>query len=192
MALPKSKVGGSSKGEVDFEGINRARRGGGPAVNVDPGDYLLEVVSCERTKSQKGDPMFTWQFHVLDDEGDALPGILYHRTMLTPKSLPFLDQLLFALGIELPRSKVKIKSILAKIKAGMRCGATLETSEYNDKPRSEVSSGGFFPESEFTEEDADADSEGEDEEEKESDSDEEEEDDKEESNEDEDEEDEDI
>jgi len=175
MASRKGKGGIT----VDMGGVTPAT-GGAPALHVDEGDYIAEILKKPELKtSQKNNPYLVWQVGIYDSDGDRTPGILYHNTVLTGESLRFFDAMMMAFGIKLPRKKLTLASILKKVTVGMRAGVTIvDDEEYEGKVKSKAQS--WFPEEEFSDdedEDGDYEDDEEENEEEEEEDDEDEEDD---------------
>lgn len=111
---------------VDFTGVE-TRKGGGKAIRVTPGDYLLEVTEAVvKEKQGAGTKYINWTMGIVRGP-EVKRGPLYHITSLKPEQLwslkGFLQDLL---GKEVNQGPVKLN--LANYK-GKQIGATLEDDE---------------------------------------------------------------
>lgn len=122
---------------IDFSNV---RDSGGPSAHVTPGDYLLEASGFEIKNSDKGPwKNVNWQFSIVGRPGE---GTVYENTTLKEEGLFRLRDLLTAMGISVPKSKLAVD--FAQL-IGKQVGATLIDHTYEDKTTSKV--GLFFSKS---------------------------------------------
>jgi hypothetical protein len=128
----KKEKGGAGTIVADF-GHEDAKGGGGKNPRIPAGDYVAKIVSAKQKESESGNQMIVWKFKILEGKykGKEMTG----RTVLTPKSLWVLRNLLEALGAEVPEKKTKVKYTKY---IGEKIGISVEDGEYNNKPTSEV------------------------------------------------------
>lgn len=134
---------------VDFSKVEARREGGGKAVHVPEGDYLVQVVGCEQRhkKDDETSKYLSWRLKIIRPEKYASKsGVIYFTTSLKEEALWNLRNFLEDLGLKVPSSSVKIP--IAKIVENkMVLGVTLEDDEYNEKVKSSVAA--TFKKSEF-------------------------------------------
>lgn len=128
----KKQKGGAGTVIADF-GHEDAKGGGGRNPRIPAGDYVAKIVSAKQKESESGNQMIVWKFKIVEGKykGKEMTG----RTVLTPKSLWVLRNLLEALGAEVPEKKTKVKYTKY---IGEKIGISVEDGEYNNKPTSEV------------------------------------------------------
>ena len=136
--MPKAQTPASLT--VDFTNVADRREGGGKAAHVPPGDYLLQVVGCEKrpTKDDPGGPGYlSWKTAIVSPEKHAKAGYVYFVTSLKEEALWNLRNFIEDLGIKVPKSSVKIP-IQTIVQKKLIFGATLDDDTYNDKTKSKV------------------------------------------------------
>lgn len=109
--------------------------------NVIPeGIYLFKVVDVTKAMSKNSNPMFVWEFEVFRDEkGNRTPHAgmrpkLVH-TVLTPKALWKLEEILVALGVTEPGGKVKFTraDVIDRF-----CLGAVEHEDYQNRPQANI------------------------------------------------------
>lgn len=123
----------STRLTLDFTGVED-RRGGGPSIRVESGDYLLKVVNAEVRKKSGADSKYvSWQHEIV--KGPELKkGAIYHITSLKEESLwSIRNYLMDLLGKEIPKRALTID--VAKYK-GKLIGATVDDDDPYTDPES--------------------------------------------------------
>lgn len=185
MATRKKSKGQIIK--VNF-GHPDAKKGAGGKINprVPAGGYVLKATAANKDTSSKGNPMVVWDFVIA--KGPKKGKRYRERTMLMPKNLWYLRQLLEGMGVKVPAKMVNLN--VSKY-VGKLVGARLANDSYEGKPQSTIDEFMTPTEAEELEEEEVEEEEGEDEDEFDEDEDEDDEDEEDEDDEDEDDEDED-
>lgn len=98
------------------------------------GTYRVRCANVEQSVSKGGNPMFVWDFEVVD--GDHSGRILKVFTAITPAAMWKVAETVVALGIGQTGSVVKFKRSDV---IGKECGAVVEDTEYNGNKRSQIS-----------------------------------------------------
>lgn len=134
MAKKRSKKASKDDFVVADFGHKEAKGGGG-RIRVPEGDYVAKIIDAEKTEAKSsGNTMIVWTLEIL--EGKYKGKKIKTRTVMTPKALFFLRNLLEALGAEVPEKASKIRY---KKYVGKKIGITIEDNEYENKVSSEVS-----------------------------------------------------
>lgn len=128
----KKEKGGAGAVIADF-GHEEAKGGGGKNPRIPAGDYVAKIVGAKQKEAESGNQMIVWKFKIIEGKykGKEMTG----RTVLIPKALWVLRNLLEALGAEVPEKKTKVKYTKY---IGEKIGISVEDGEYNNKPTSEV------------------------------------------------------
>jgi hypothetical protein len=123
------------KGVVKANFGHKDAKGSGGKVNprVPSGGYVLKVVNAEPFESQGGNPGVKWDFVI--SEGPKKGKKYRERTMLMPRNLWYLRQLLEAMGKKVPS---KVVSLTLSKYIGQKVGAVLIDDEFEGKPQSKV------------------------------------------------------
>lgn len=100
---------------------------------IPAGAYRAKCVNVEQSVSKGGNPMFVWDFELL--EGDGRGRILKVFTAITPAAMWKVAETVIALGVGQTGEVVKFKrsDVLGK-----ECGVTVEDTEYNGNVRSQI------------------------------------------------------
>lgn len=114
--------------KVDFSNVE-----GGGRSRVPEGDYIVKVVSCKHETAQSGNPMLVWRFAISDGKFEGKP--LYTNTVLVPKALWVLRNLLEAMGLKVPSKSVNLNP--AKF-VGKELGVTVQDNEFEGRTYSEI------------------------------------------------------
>jgi len=102
---------------------------------VEPGEYGVKVIGCEKGMSKAGKPMITWEVALLDG---PRPGMqLKTWTVLTPEAMWKVADFFEALGVGKRGDKLTIDP--TKI-IGRRAIAVVQDDEYNGKTVSRLQS----------------------------------------------------
>lgn len=119
-----------SKGTIVIP-MDKEESGGG-RIRVPEGDYILKCVKVENATSKKsGDPMLVWHWEFA--EGKYAGREIVDRTVLTPKALWKVRQILEAMGKTVP---TKAFNLNVKALVGTEVGATITDGEpYGDNNR---------------------------------------------------------
>jgi hypothetical protein len=134
---------------VDFSGVEE-RKGG---KHFKPGDYAVKVVKAtNQVTKEKKTPQISFELQFID--GPYKGSKCFHNCNLLPQSLWVLRNMLEAIGIEIPKKRVKLD--LPKC-TGKKLAVTIEDDEYDGKVRSRVVD--TFPLSELVADEADEDEE---------------------------------
>lgn len=140
MATKKKKSKKSkSSGAITAEFGHKDAKGGGGGVRLPEGDYLAKIIDAKQEEASTGSQMIVWTYKIL--EGKHKGKKIKDRTVLVPKALFRLRNLLEALGVTVPEKTVKVEY---KKYIGEKIGLTIvDGEEYKNKIRSEV--GDFIP-----------------------------------------------
>jgi len=153
-----AKATAPAKISVDFSDVEDRRAGGGKAAHVPEGDYLLQVVGCERRKKKDSDPAqyyLSWQCAIAKPEKFKNKGVIYHNTSLKPEALWSLRNFLEDLGFKVEKKAISLP-IASIVEKKPLIGATLEDGdEYNGKIKSQIAA--TFKKSEYQESESDDD-----------------------------------
>jgi len=100
---------------------------------IPAGAYRAKCVNVDQQVSKGGNPMFVWDFELL--EGDGKGRILKVFTAITPAAMWKVAETVIALGVGQTGEVVKFKrsDVLGK-----ECGVTVEDTEYNGNVRSQI------------------------------------------------------
>jgi len=134
VATKKRRKKTSAAGVVTAEfGHQDAKGGGGKNPRLPEGDYVAKIIDAKQKESKEGNQMIVWIFQIIEGKykGKKLTG----RTVLVPKALFMLRDLLEALGKEVPEKTVKVKYGEC---VGEKIGISLEDGEYENKATTEV------------------------------------------------------
>jgi len=107
---------------IDFSGV----QDGGQSL-IPPGDYVFKITKVEQKTSKKenGSKYLNWTLKGVN--GDAKGSTIYNITSLKPTALWNLYNFLVAVGVEVPKKKIKVD--LDKV-IGKYIGCTIENDEY--------------------------------------------------------------
>lgn len=119
---------------IDFTGVEA----GGIAVK--DGRYIAEVISCESTESQSGNPMLTWKLKLPNG------AVITDYTVLIPNSLWKLKTLLICMGYEIPDGQYDLDPTNFK---GETVGVEILNELYQGESRPKINR--YFPNDEETE-----------------------------------------
>ncbi len=112
---------------VDFSNVQEV-------ADLPEGTYQVKVDEITKKQSDKsGKYYLAFVFKVMDAEYKDTP--LYHNCSLQPQALFNLKRTLEALGVDIPKNKIKID--LKKI-IGMTCAAQVEIETYQGKDRPKI------------------------------------------------------
>jgi Protein of unknown function (DUF669) len=118
------------KVKVDFSDVED----GPKASRVEPGDYILVCKKAEKAKASSGNTMVNFELKV-KEPASAKGSTVYHTSVLTPKSLWNLRNIMIAMGLKAPKKALTIDLDDFKGKA---FGATVDDEEYEGKTRSKI------------------------------------------------------
>lgn len=139
---------GATARTADFSNVKE----GGPRFTkkrVKAGDYLAKIVKVEDAQI-KATKEFQYLFTI---QLVKHPGATYpYYCQLTEKTLWKLRNLMIAAGKSVPKKKTKVDPNLI---VGKTIGVTMEDTEYDDKPQSEIDA--VFPAADLTDDDGDDD-----------------------------------
>lgn len=161
----KKRTGAKAKTKkVDFSGVQSSGR-----RKIPSGDYRFKITEITEHEGDAGD---YWRVVSEITEGKYKGFKDYSNYSFSTKALWKLKQLLEALGIDVPESRMLVKpgDLL-----GLEYGASTEDEEYNGKVRSKIADVFSLDELEDSGEDSDEDEEDEDEDEEDEEEDEDEE-----------------
>jgi hypothetical protein len=121
-----------AKRKADVIKVDFAQEEGGGRARVPEGDYRLKVAKVKHTTSERsGNPMLVWTFQIVGGNHDGKN--IVDNTVLVPKALFRLRQLLEALGVNVPKRMV---SLPLKKLVGKELGANLVDGEpYGERNR---------------------------------------------------------
>lgn len=100
---------------------------------IPAGAYRAKCVNVEQSVSKGGNPMFVWDFELV--EGDGKGRILKVFTAITPAAMWKVAETVIALGVGQTGEVVKFKRSDV---IGKECGVTVEDTEYNGNVRSQI------------------------------------------------------
>lgn len=100
---------------------------------IPSGAYRAKCVNVDQQVSKGGNPMFVWDFELL--EGDGKGRILKVFTAITPAAMWKVAETVIALGVGQTGEVVKFKRSDV---IGKECGVTVEDTEYNGNVRSQI------------------------------------------------------
>ena len=100
---------------------------------IPAGAYRAKCVNVEQSVSKGGNPMFVWDFELV--EGDGRGRILKVFTAITPAAMWKVAETVIALGVGQTGEVVKFKRSDV---IGKECGVTVEDTEYNGNVRSQI------------------------------------------------------
>ena len=100
---------------------------------ISAGAYRAKCVNVEQSVSKGGNPMFVWDFELM--EGDGKGRILKVFTAITPAAMWKVAETVIALGVGQTGEVVKFKRSDV---IGKECGVTVEDTEYNGNVRSQI------------------------------------------------------
>lgn len=101
---------------------------------IPAGPYRAKCANVEQGVSKGGNPMFIWDFEIL--EGDGKGRVLKVFTAITPAAMWKVAETVIALGVGQTGEIVKFKRSDV---VGKDCGVVVEDSEYNGTVRSQIS-----------------------------------------------------
>jgi len=128
VAKRRRKSSGDSV-KVDFSKVKDGGR-----TRLPEGNYRLKVLSVKQDEAQSGNPMLVWTFAIVGGKHDGKK--IVDRTMLLPKSLWVLRNLMEAMGLKVPKKMVELP--LKKFKGKELGAAIVDGEEYNNRVSSEV------------------------------------------------------
>ena len=100
---------------------------------IPAGSYRAKCVNVEQSVSKGGNPMFVWDFELL--EGGGKGRVLKVFTAITPAAMWKVAETVIALGVGQTGEVVKFKRSDV---IGKECGVTVEDTEYNGNVRSQI------------------------------------------------------
>lgn len=100
---------------------------------VPAGSYRAKCVNVEQSVSKGGNPMFVWDFEILEGQGQGR--ILKVFTAITPAAMWKVAETVIALGVGQTGEVVKFKRSDV---IGKECGVTIDDTEYNGNVRSQI------------------------------------------------------
>lgn len=101
---------------------------------IPAGAYRAKCVNVDQSVSKGGNPMFVWDFELL--EGDGRGRVLKVFTAITPAAMWKVAETVIALGVGQTGEVVKFKRSDV---VGKDCGVVVEDTEYNGNLRSQIS-----------------------------------------------------
>jgi hypothetical protein len=113
--------------EVDLTNVETG------GFTIPDGNYRVKCMNVEQTVSKGGNPMFVWDFEIVDGPHTGFKSKVF--TAITPSAMWKVAETVIALGVGQQGSVVKFKrsDVLNK-----ECGALFETTEYNGQNRSQI------------------------------------------------------
>lgn len=127
----KKKKGASITAEF---GHKDAKGGGAGGIRIPEGDYVAKIIDATPKEASTGSQMIVWTFKIL--EGKYKGKKIRDNSVLVPKALFRLRNLLEALGVTVPEKTVKVDY---QKYIGQEIGLTIvDGEEYKNKIRSEV------------------------------------------------------
>lgn len=114
--------------EVDLSNVEESS-----AYVIPDGLYKAKCVDIAQDVSKSGNPMFVWQFEIMDN---GFAGRIFKLwTAITPAAMWKVAETVIALGVGQSGQVVKFKrtDVLNKM-----CGLVMEQDEYNGKPISRI------------------------------------------------------
>lgn len=100
---------------------------------IPEGAYRARCTNVEQSVSKGGNPMFVWDFELL--EGDGKGRVLKVFTAITPAAMWKVAETVIALGVGQTGEVVKFSRSDV---VGKDCGVTVADSEYNGNVRSQI------------------------------------------------------
>ena len=100
---------------------------------IPEGAYRARCANVEQSVSKGGNPMFVWDFELL--EGDGKGRVLKVFTAITPAAMWKVAETVIALGVGQTGEVVKFSRSDV---VGKDCGVTVADSEYNGNVRSQI------------------------------------------------------
>lgn len=100
---------------------------------IPEGSYLARCANVEQSVSKGGNPMFVWDFELL--EGGGKGRILKVFTAITPAAMWKVAETVIALGVGQTGQVVKFKRSDV---VGRDCGVMVADTEYNGNVRSQI------------------------------------------------------
>lgn len=122
-----SAAAGADSFEVDLTDIQ-------DNFKVPDGLYRVRCQNVEQSVSKGGNPMFVWDFVVVDGQYTGREFKVF--TAITPAAMWKVAETVQALGIGQTGAVVKFKRSDV---IGKECGALIEATEYNGQTRSQIS-----------------------------------------------------
>ena len=100
---------------------------------IPEGTYRARCADVQQSVSKGGNPMFVWDFEVLEGQGRGR--VLKVFTAITPAAMWKVAETVIALGVGQTGEVVRFKRSDV---VGKECGVTVADSEYNGNVRSQV------------------------------------------------------
>lgn len=100
---------------------------------IPAGAYRAKCANVEQGVSKGGNPMFIWDFEIL--EGDGKGRVLKVFTAITPAAMWKVAETVIALGVGQTGEVVKFRRSDV---VGKDCGVVVEDTEYNGNVRSQI------------------------------------------------------
>lgn len=100
---------------------------------IPAGSYRAKCVNVDQSISKGGNPMFVWDFEILEGQGRGR--ILKVFTAITPAAMWKVAETVIALGVGQTGEIVKFKRSDV---IGKECGVKIEDTEYNGNVRSQI------------------------------------------------------
>lgn len=129
--MPGAPMPGSPTTSDSFEvDLTNVETGG---FTIPDGVYKVRCMNVEQSVSKGGNPMFVWDFEVVDGPHKGFKSKVF--TAITPSAMWKVAETVIALGVGQQGSVVKFRrqDVLNK-----ECGALFETTEYNGQNRSQI------------------------------------------------------
>lgn len=125
--MPGASTGGADNFEVDLSDVQNN-------FVIPDGNYRVRCTNVDQTVSKGGNPMFVWDFQVVEGEHTGFESKVF--TAITPAAMWKVAETVEALGVGQTGSVVKFKRTDV---VGKECGALIEVTEYNGNERSQIS-----------------------------------------------------
>jgi hypothetical protein len=125
---PGAQMGGTAADnyEIDLTDVQ-------DGFTIPDGKYEVACIDVEQSVSKGGNPMFVWTFQVADGPHAGFESKVF--TAITPAAMWKVAETVQALGVGQTGSVVKFKRSDV---INRRCGALIETTEYNGQTRSQI------------------------------------------------------
>ena len=101
---------------------------------IPEGSYRAKCVNVEQSVSKGGNPMFVWDFELLEGKGSGRTLKVF--TAITPAAMWKVAETVIAMGVGQSGSVVKFKRSDV---VGKECGVQVADTEYNGTTRSQIS-----------------------------------------------------
>jgi hypothetical protein len=122
------------KGTITVDFGHPDAKGGGGRVHIPPGDYPAKIVEVEETESESsGNRMLVWRLQITDGKYEGKK--LLTRTVITPKALWRLRNLIEATGSTVPDKAVNLRP---NKYVGEEIGIVVDDDEYENRVYSDI------------------------------------------------------